>query len=121
MLDVDTFLTALYVMIDDLCQFHQTERSRPGPEASLCASEVITLSIFGRWSRFASERDFYRYAQAHIKEALPTLPERSQFNRLVRFYAEDIEYMAVKLGQIMEGGEHPYPRLWMLRRCPSGT
>lgn len=31
MLYVDTFLTALYVMVDDLCQFHQTERSRPAP------------------------------------------------------------------------------------------
>jgi len=93
MLDVDTFLTALYVMVDDLCQFHQTERSRPGPDASLCGSEVITLSIFvfGRWSRFASERDFYRYAEVHLKEAFPTLPDRSQFDRLVRFYAEDIE------------------------------
>ena len=30
----------------------------------LCASEVITLAIFARWSRFASERDFYRYAQS---------------------------------------------------------
>jgi hypothetical protein len=121
MLDVDTFLTALYVMVDDLCHSHRTERSRPGPDASLCCSEVITLSIFGRWSRFASERDFYRYAQAHLKEAFPTLPARSQFNRLVRFYAEDIEKIAVKLGQIMEGGEHPYPRLWTPRRCPSGT
>src|SRR5829696_8359450 len=111
MLEVDTFLTALYVMVDDLCHSHQTERSRPGPDASLCASEVITLSIFGRWSRFASERDFYRYAEAHLKEAFPTLPDRSQFNRLVRFYAEDIEYIAVKLGQIMEGGEHPYQAL----------
>jgi hypothetical protein len=111
MLEVDTFLTALYVMVDDLCHSHQTERSRVGPDASLCASEVITLSIFGRWSRFASERDFYRYAEAHLKEAFPTLPDRSQFNRLVRFYAEDIEYIAVKLGQIMEGGEHPYQAL----------
>ena len=121
MVDVDTFLTALYVMVDDLCHSHQTERSRVGPDASLCASEVITLSIFGRWSRFASERDFYRYAEAHLKEAFPTLPERSQFNRLVRFYAEDIEYIAVKLGQIMEGGEHPYQALWTPQRCPSGT
>src|SRR5918992_1408403 len=100
MLGVDTLLTALYVMIDDLCQLHQTQRSRPGPDASLCCSEVITLSIFGRWSRFASERDFYRYAEAHLKEAFPTLPDRSQFNRLVRSYAEDIDYIAVKLGQI---------------------
>ena len=78
MLDVDTFLTALYVMIDDLCQCHRTEHSRPGPEASLCRSEAITLAVFGRWSRFASERDFYRYAEDHPRGAFPTLPERSQ-------------------------------------------
>ena len=111
MLDVDTFLTALYVIVDELRHSHQTERSRVGPDASLCGSEVITLSIFGRWSRFASERDFYRYAQAHLKEAFPTLPARSQFNQLVRFHAQDIEKIAVKLGQIMEGGEHPYQAL----------
>jgi hypothetical protein len=53
---------------------------RPGgPKASLCASEVITLSIFARCSRFASERDFYRYAQTNLHEAFPTLPTRPQF------------------------------------------
>jgi hypothetical protein len=85
MLDVDTFLTALYVMVDDLCQFHQTECARLGPDASLLGSEVITLATFARWRRFASERDFYRYASEHLREAFPTLPDRSQFNRLVRF------------------------------------
>ena len=107
MLDVDTFLTALYVMVDDLCQSHLTERNRPGPDASLFRSEVITLATFARWRRFASERDFYRYASEHLREAFPTLPDRSQFNRLVRFYAEDVERMAVKLGQMMEGEGHP--------------
>lgn len=111
MLDVDIFLTALYVMVDDLCQSHQTERIRPGPEASLCGSEVITLAIFGRWRRFASERDFYRYAEAHLMEAFPTLPDRSQFNRLVRFYADDIEEVAVNLGQMVEASEPPYQAL----------
>jgi hypothetical protein len=75
MLDVDTFLTALYVMVDDLRQSHRTERGRPGPDASLCCSEVITLSIFARWSRFTSERDFYRYAEAHLRAAFPTLSQ----------------------------------------------
>lgn len=111
MLDVDTFLTALYVMVDDLCHSHRTERSRPGPDPSLCDSEVITLSIFARWSRFASERDFYRYAEAHLRGAFPTLPDRSQFNRLVRFYADDIEKIAVKLGQTIEARESPYQAL----------
>jgi hypothetical protein len=59
MLDVDTFLTALYVIADDFCQSRRPKK-RPGPEASLSESEVITLAVFARWSRFASERDFYR-------------------------------------------------------------
>ncbi len=48
MIDQDTFLTTLYVMIDDFCQsegFH--EKHRPGPLASLSCSEVVTLAVFG--------------------------------------------------------------------------
>jgi Transposase DDE domain len=111
MLDVDTFLTILYVIVDDLCQPHASEQRRPGPPASLSESEVIALAIFARWSRFSSERDFYRYAEAHLRAAFPTLPDRSQFNRLVRFYAEDIEEIAVKLGEMLEGEAHPYQAL----------
>jgi hypothetical protein len=110
MLDVDTFLTTLYVIVDDLCQ-SMPEQRRPGPEASLCSGEVITLAIFARWRRFSSERDFYRYAEAHLRGAFPTLPDRSQFNRLVRFYADEIEKVALELAQIMEGGKHPYQAL----------
>ena len=47
MVDVDTFLTVLYVMIDDFCQSHPPKR-RPGPKASLSESEVVTLAIFAR-------------------------------------------------------------------------
>jgi hypothetical protein len=75
MLDVDTFLTILYVTVDEFCQT-RAPRMRPGPKASLCASEVVTLSIFARWSRFASERDFYRYAQTNLHDAFPTLPSQ---------------------------------------------
>jgi hypothetical protein len=118
---VDTFLTILYVIVDDLCQPYASQQRRPGPPASLCQSEVIALAICARWSRFSSERDFYRYAEAHLRAAFPTLPDRSQFNRLVRLYAEDIEEIAVKLGQMLEGETHPYQALDSLRRCPSGT
>ena len=111
MLDVDTFLTILYVIVDDLCQPHASEQRRPGPRVSLSESEVIALAIFARWSRFSSERDFYRYAEAHLRAAFPTLPDRSQFNRLVRFYAEDIEEIAVKLGVMLEDEAHPYQAL----------
>jgi hypothetical protein len=86
MVDVDAFLTTLYVIVDDFYQSHSSKerRRRPGPDASLSPSEVVTLAIFSRWSCFGSERDFYRYAIRHLQEAFPTLPHRSQFNRLVR-------------------------------------
>jgi hypothetical protein len=108
--DVDTFLTTLYVMVDDFCQT-QPPKKRPGPEASLCQSEVITLAIFARWSRFASERDFYRYADGHLRGAFPTLPSRPQFNRLVRLYTQTIEEIAVKLGKMLEDRAHAYQAL----------
>ena len=80
MVDVDTFLTTLYVMVDDFCHSHLPTAptpKKPGPQASLCASEVITLAIFARWGRFSSERDFYRYAKTSLCNAFPTLPDRS--------------------------------------------
>ena len=94
-------------------------KTRPGPEASLCQSEVITLAIFARWSRFASERDFYRYADDHLREAFPTLPSRPQFNRLVRFYTQTIEEIAVKLGKMLEDRAHSTKHSIVLL-CPSG-
>jgi hypothetical protein len=110
MVDVDTFLTTLYVTVDDFCQTRPSER-RPGPEASLSESEVITLAVFARWSRFASERDFYRYASGNLRAAFPTLPDRSQFNRLVRFYTELIEGLALHLAEVLEAEECPYQAL----------
>jgi hypothetical protein len=114
--DVDTFLTILYVMVDDSCQTRPPKK-RPGPEASLCQSEVITLAIFARWSRFASERDFYRYADGHMRGAFPTLPSRPQFNRLVRLYTQSIEEIAVKLGKMLEDKAHAYSRHSPVLRC----
>ncbi len=111
MLDVDTFLTALYVMVDDFYKSRPRKRRRPGPHASLSPSEVITLAIFARWSRFSGERDFYRYASGHLREAFPTLPDRSQFNRCVRSYTELIEEVALHLAEAMDAQQRPYEAL----------
>jgi hypothetical protein len=107
MLDVDTFLSILYVMVDDLCHYRRPKR-RPGPEASLSESEIITLAIFARWGPFASERDFYRYAQTELRGArgaFPTLPDRSQFNRLVRSQVGLIEEVALYLAAEAMGND----------------
>jgi len=84
MIDIDTFLTTLYVMVDDFCKSQEPVPARPGPAASLSVSEVVTLAMFSQWSRFRNQRDFYRFAHQHLRGAFPTLPDRAQFNRLVR-------------------------------------
>lgn len=84
MVDSDTFLTTLYMIIDDFCKSHLLPEHRCGAPASLTRSEVLTLALFGQWQRFPSERGFYRYAQRHLRGAFPNLPDRSQFNRLRR-------------------------------------
>src|SRR5687767_5017909 len=84
MVDADTFLTALYVTVDDFGKAHLPPDLRPGPPAALTRSEVLTLALFGRWQGFGSERGFYRYARPHLRGALPALPTRAQFNRQLR-------------------------------------
>ena len=91
MFDTDTFLTTLYVTVDDFCKHYlPPEPRRRGPEATLSRSELITLALFGQWSRFASERDFWRFAKQQLVPLFPTLPHRSQFSRLQRLYQADI-------------------------------
>jgi hypothetical protein len=79
MLDPDTFLTTLYVAVDDFCKackIRDRLAPRPGPAAALCPSEVATLAIFAQWGQFRSERAFYRYAARHLRSAFPALPDR---------------------------------------------
>jgi hypothetical protein len=84
MVDVDTFLTTLYVMVDDFCKTSLPPEPHPGPQAALSQSEVVTLALFGQGQGFGSERGFYRYAQRHLRAAFPSLPTREQYNRQVR-------------------------------------
>jgi hypothetical protein len=99
MLDFDTFLTTLYVKVDDFCKSFLPDqpKHRPGPKPSLSVSEVVTLSIVGQWQRWWSERDFYRWAKRHLQGAFPTLPTRPQFNRLQRQNYEVMVYFFLSL------------------------
>jgi Transposase DDE domain len=108
MIDMDTFLLILYVMVDDFCKSHRPAERRPGPDASLTRSEVITLIIFGQWYRFRGQRDFYRFAHQKLRSAFPALPARSQYNRLVRRYRDDIVAFFLYLVEVLEGQQVPY-------------
>src|SRR5262245_5595972 len=84
MVDVDTFLTTLYVMVDDFCKTSLPPAPHPGPQAALSQSAVVTLALFGPWQGLGSERGLYRYAQRHLQAAFPQLPTREQLNRQLR-------------------------------------
>ena len=112
MVDCDTFLATLYVMIDDFCQSKGLdEKHRPGPAASLSCSEVVTLAVFGQWAQFPSERAFYRYALSHLRTAFPTLPKREQFNRLQRQHSDAIVAFSLSLVEQMQAQHCLYEAL----------
>lgn len=91
MFDPDTFLTTLYVIVDDFCKTQWPHRpKKPGPPASLSVSEILSLVLLGQWAHFRSERAFYRWAQRHLRGAFPTLPAYSQFNRLQRAHQAEL-------------------------------
>ena len=102
MLNTDTFLTALYVQVDDFCKEHLTERVHPGPQSELSRSEIVTLVIFGQWSRFQSERDFYRFADQSLRDAFPKLPSQTRFNRLARQQRDAVAAFGLHVSDVLE-------------------
>jgi hypothetical protein len=91
MLCIDTFLTTLYFNVDEFCREKLgPEPSHPGPRPALSRSEAITLSIFGQWARFRSEKDFWRFAKQCLGHLFLRLPDQSQFNRSQCHHQESI-------------------------------
>ena len=104
-----TFVTAVYVVVDDFCKEHlPAERVKPGPRAALSRSEVMTLSIIGQWSRFRSERDFYRYADQQLRWAFPRLPNYSQYNRHARQYTCELILLGQHLCRLLGAQQSVY-------------
>ena len=102
MVDLDTFVTWLYVEVDDYCNAHFPPEPRHGRTPTLCRSEVITLALVGQWSRFGSERRFYAEVRRRLGAAFPRLPDRSQFNRLVRQHRPAIRELALGLAASLD-------------------
>jgi hypothetical protein len=111
MLDPETFLVELYVLVDEFCKTQLAPVVHPGPAASLDRSEVLTLALFSQWRQFPSEAAFYRWATKHLRPLFPTLPSRPQFNRLVRGAREAITAFAQFLGRDVAGEDQAFEAL----------
>ena len=57
-MDLDTFLVALYTIVDDLYQQHAAPAKpvRPGPPPTVSDSEVLTLALCAQWRGARSGR-----------------------------------------------------------------
>jgi hypothetical protein len=88
-LDLETFLTTLYVIVDDLYQ-RQIRPQLPahgGPVPQLSDSEVLCLGLAAQWRRgvpWQSERGCLRWVQKHGGALFPGLTSQSAFNRRLR-------------------------------------
>ncbi len=103
MIDVETFLTTVYVLVDDIVHDRAAQRRPTGPAAALSESEVITLALFAQWARFESERAFYRYAEQRLRPLFPLLPARSQFTRAMRRLGGRLGVLGGAVAQRIEG------------------
>src|ERR671912_132464 len=88
-LDLETFLTTLYVMVDDLFQQHVRPKMplHGGPTPHLADSEVLCLGLAAQWRSgvpWKSERGIMRYVRKHLRHLFPAVLTQSAFNRRLR-------------------------------------
>lgn len=76
----------------------RTEEARP-PLLSL--SEVLTLAILSQWPRFRSERDFFRFAEAHLRKYFPNLLSHGQLNRRIRALEPELRALQSALAETL--------------------
>ena len=118
-MDLDTFLVALYTIVDDLYQ----ERIAPllpvrcGPKPRLSDSEALTLALCAQW-RGASER----YAAQHWRPYFPALTTQSALNRQIRNLSGALTLLAQAAAQEMAAYTAPFQvvdtvPLPLMRRC----
>lgn len=84
-MDFETLLVSLYVLVEEWWEANRPETWRdPGRPVSLSDPEVLTLAILAQWPRFRSERDFWHFADTHLRAYFPNLVGQSQLNRRIR-------------------------------------
>ncbi len=128
-MDLDSFLVALYVLVEDWYQETYPEPARgPGRPARLSDGEVLTLAILAQWPRWRSERDFWRFADLYLRAYFPNLVGQSQLNRRVRPLEPELRALQRDLADTLAGGSEVYrvidttliPAIVRVRACRKG-
>ena len=92
--DLDTLLTAIYVLVDDFLP----ERSGAGRPPKITDAELITLAVAQVFMGLPNDRQFLALAAYRLGHLFPYLPKQSGYNkrqrRLVPEIARAINYLA---------------------------
>jgi hypothetical protein len=107
--DLEHLLVSLYVLADDW--WHDTHPPAPrkaGRPPSLSASEVLTLAVLAQWPRWRSERDFWRFADVHLRGYFPDLLSHGQFNRRTRALEPELKAFQRDLARTLTDGSEVY-------------
>ena len=84
--DLDTLLTALYVLADDLLPRRPRARRRP----RITDAELVCLAVAQMLLDIPSERRFVRFAMTRLGHLFPYLPKQPGYNKRMRALAPQI-------------------------------
>jgi hypothetical protein len=96
--DLDTLLTALYVLADDLLP--KRDPSRPGRRPRIAEAEVICLAVAQILLDCPKERRFIRFAKRRLGHLFPYIPGQSGYNKRVRDLAPQIVWLLGYLARV---------------------
>jgi len=84
--DLDSLLTALYVLVDDLLPV----RSGPGRRPRISDAELVALAVAQVFLHCPSERRFLRFARQRLGHLFRYIPQQSGYNKRLRRLAPQI-------------------------------
>jgi hypothetical protein len=126
-LDVDTFLTVVYCVCDEVYRREIAPQfgARPGAKPKLSDSEVLALAVIGQWHGHRCERCFVGYVRKHWRAYFPRMTSQSAFNRRVRHLWAALSVLGPAVARAVGRylGRAPAYQVWdgvpvpLMRRC----
>ena len=116
--DLDTFVTALYVTIDDALRMRPELRPwRPevGLAPKISDAELVTLAVLQALLGFTSETRFLRHASSHLRPWFPYIPMQSGYNKRLRKSAAQLRAL-IRL--LATDTEHSFDDTWIMDSTP---
>lgn len=128
-MDLESLLVSVYVCADDWWKAGRSSDHRgPGRPPSLSNAEVLALAVLFQWPRWRSERDFWRFADAHLRGYFPDLVGQSQLNRRIRSLEPELRAFQRDLAATLADSSDAYhvldttliPAVVRVRACRKG-